>query len=243
VVSNLVLTDEAMGLASRFESYDDYVDASELENENVWERNARRTSDAAIAWLQNVRDPQRRSFLWVHYIDPHGPYRAPEDRTTTFEHDTPLPLDQKRVLTQPKNPELTDAHVYIDRYDEEIAYCDREIGRLLDHYDALGLAENALIIFTADHGETMNEHEIWFSHQYHVYEGIARVPFAMRFPGMESQRIETPVSLVDVLPSVLDALDLEIPSGLDGSHSSPRQKPGMCSLEPRIFAERFSAGP
>jgi len=95
VVSNLVLTDEAMGMASRFDSYDDFVDEPEPSRE-VWERNARRTSDAAIGWLDDQRDPARPSFLWVHYMDPHGPYQAPEDRSTNFEHDRPLPFVTRR---------------------------------------------------------------------------------------------------------------------------------------------------
>jgi len=237
-----VLTDEAMGMASRFDSYDDFVDEREPSRE-VWERNARRTSDAAIGWLDNQRDPARPSFLWVHYMDPHGPYQAPEDRPTNFEHDRPLPFDPARSLPHQLSPGVDDVLEYIDRYDEEIAYCDREIGRLLDHYQALGLAETALIVFTSDHGETMNEHEIWFTHQYHVYEGIARVPLALRFPAgfprafsagppvrpmdqlegalplpplQRGERIQHPVSLVDLLPTVLDALDVAIPAGLDG---------------------------
>jgi len=234
VVSNTVLTDEAMGLASRFESYDDFVDEKEPARK-IWERNAKRTSDAAIAWLDRQRDPGRSSFLWVHYIDPHGQYQAPDDRTTDFEHDTPIPFHPRRTLRQQLIPGVDDAGEYIDRYDEEIAYCDREIGRLLDYYDSLGLAENALIIFTADHGETMNEHEVWFTHQYHVYDAITRVPLAIRFPAGPKERVSHPVSLVDLAPTMLDALGLTMPEAPDGESLFSSQSPRDVFVEASDF--------
>jgi len=202
VVSNVVLTDEAVGLGGRFDHYDDFVDEREGDRP-VWERNAKRTTDAALAWLEAQRDPGRPHFLWVHYIDPHGPYRAPADRPRAFTHDGFIPSQPERMLAYQVDPDVTDALDYVDRYDEEIAYTDREIGRLLDAYAELGLADEAVVAFTADHGETMAEREWWFTHQYHVHEPIVRVPLALRVPGEPGARIAEPVSLVDLAPTLV----------------------------------------
>jgi choline-sulfatase len=78
VVSNAVLTDKATGLGERFGFYDDFVDEREGFREEMYERRAARTTDAAIRWLSHERDADRPHFLFVHYIDPHGPYRPPK---------------------------------------------------------------------------------------------------------------------------------------------------------------------
>jgi arylsulfatase len=215
VVSSVVLTAEALGLDARFEHYDDHVDEPEPRRP-LFERRASRTTDAALAWLLEGRDPRRPHFLWVHYIDPHGPYRPPPERPVDFTHPAPSPLDLARVPDYQREPGVDDAFEYVDRYDEEIAYTDREVGRLLDGYARLGLTEGSLVVFTADHGESMLEHEQWFTHGYHVYEEITRVPLALRGPGIAMGRVAHPVSLADVAPTLLRAAGAAVPEGLFG---------------------------
>ncbi len=177
VVSNMVLTAEAIGLDQRFDYYDDFVDEQEPLR-RVFERKASRTTDAAIFWAATGRDSERPSFLWVHYIDPHGPYLPPPDKPTEFDHDAPVPINPNRVPAYQRIGGGSDGAEYIDLYDEEIAYLDREVGRLLKTYDRLGLLENTTVIFTADHGESMMEHHGWFRHGYQVFEEIVRIPHA-----------------------------------------------------------------
>jgi choline-sulfatase len=215
VVSNVVLTDEATGLASRFDWYDDFVDEKESRRQ-VWQRSATRTTDAALQWLVTRRDASRPHLLWVHYIDPHGPYEPPADAPQRFAHSGTKPVEHSRILDYQRDPAITDALDYVDRYDEEIAYCDREIGRLLDAYTRRVALEDALLIFSADHGEAMAEHEFWFTHSYDLYEGIARVPLALRIPGRDAERFSVPVSLVDLLPTMLELTGAPVPAGLDG---------------------------
>ena len=202
VVSNVVLTDEALGLADRFDHFDDWVDEKEP-NRPVWERGARRTTAAALSWLARERDPERPLFLWVHYIDPHGPYRAPPEAETRFTHTGEVPVESHRILPYQRDPDVTDALDYVDRYDEEIAYVDSEIERLLAGYERERPLDDALVIFTADHGESMIEHERWFTHGYHVYEEIARVPLLVRGPGVTPRRERRLASLIDVAPTIL----------------------------------------
>ncbi len=121
VVSNMVLTDEALGLADRFDHYDDFVDEASP-GWKVYERRASRTTDAALAWLVERQPADHRHLLWVHYIDPHGPYAPPPDAPVDFTHDEPLRIDLKKL----QRGHLVigvgdDGREYLDRYDEEIA--------------------------------------------------------------------------------------------------------------------------
>jgi arylsulfatase len=234
VVSNVVLTREAIGLSTRFDHYDDFVDEREARLE-VFERRASRTSDAAIAWLEGERDTARPYFLWVHYIDPHGPYRAPDDsRGARFRAEQSVPIDPVRVVPYQREDGLRDGARYIDRYDDEIAYADAEIGRLLQAIDeATGDAE-PIVIFTADHGENMIEHDIYFNHGHQVWESIMRVPLLVRWPEREERGVDVPVSLVDLVPTLLDAVGYPDPEGaldFDGVALDRRRGGDAISLE------------
>jgi len=201
-VSNVVLTEEALGIASRFDHFDDRVDENES-NRTVYERNARRTTNAALLWLAERRDPERPLFLWVHYIDPHGPYQPPSDAVSSFRHEGRVPVENERIARYQLEKGVEDALHYVDRYDEEIAYADAQIGRLLDGYAKRHEPAAALMIFGADHGESMIEHERWFTHGYQVYEEIIRVPLMIRGPGVEGGRRRGLVSLIDLMPTIL----------------------------------------
>jgi arylsulfatase A-like enzyme len=213
-VSNVVLTDEALGIARCFDEYDDYVDEREGPHRKIHERRASRTTDAAIRWLRESWSPDRSIFMWVHYVDPHGPYRAPPDADVDFEHEGRALFDPARMPFYSRAG-VSDGLEYIDRYDEEIAYTDREIGRLLDEWDEL-VGSGGLVALTSDHGETMMNREVWFDHGYHVWEEMILVPLLMRGEGIEPGRIETLVSLVDILPTLLGRAEVEAPAGLHG---------------------------
>jgi arylsulfatase A-like enzyme len=230
VVSNIVLTDEAMGIASHFDHYDDFVDEGKKGWE-AFERRASRTTDSALTWLVEIQHSEGPHFLWVHYIDPHGPYDPPPEAQTRFSHEQVTPIDAERVSEAHRRSGVTDGLEYVDRYDGEIAHVDAEIGRLLREYERLGFADGSVVLFTADHGETMMEFERWFTHGYQVYEPIIRVPLALIGPGIEPARESRPVSLVSVMPTLLDLAGLEIPDGLDGASlaSAPPDVP--------VFAE------
>jgi len=215
-VSNMVLTDEAMGMAARFDHYDDYVAARES-TRPVYERRAEDTTDAALAWLALERDAARPLFLWVHYIDPHGPYRPPADWTIPFPPAEPRPIDVQYVPEHLREPGIADGNEYVRRYDAEIAYVDREVGRLLDGYARTRPVDQALVVLTADHGESMMEHERWFTHGYQVYDEIVHVPLLVRGPGVEPGRFATTASSIDVVPTVLRFAGIEPPAHLAGA--------------------------
>ncbi len=211
VVSNMVLTREATQLDKHFDYFDDYVDEEEP-GRPVYERRAGPTTDAVIKWLSAHRDSNRPSFIYVHYMDPHGPYSPPADKPVDFTHTEVVNADMSRIKAYQQKEGVTDGNEYVDLYDEEIAYTDREIGRLLDAAKKVLASENTIVIFTADHGESMMEHEQWFTHGYHVYEEVIRVPLAIRGPGFKNARVKEAVSIQDLAPTILDAAGLPLDS-------------------------------
>jgi len=212
-VSNVVLTDEATGIAGRFDHYDDFLDERES-SRAVYERSARRNTDAALRWLEKGGAGARPLFLWIHYIDPHGPYRPPQDWPRSFRHGTPQPLDPEQVIPYMREPGVSDAGAYVDAYDEEIAYLDSQIGRLLEGYGALRPIEEALVAFTADHGESMMEHDKWFRHGHQVYEEVVRVPLLVRGPGVVAGRSDRLAQGIDLAPTILRFVGVEPPPAM-----------------------------
>ncbi len=152
------------------------------------ERSARAVTEAALAWLDR-RSPDRPFFLWVHFFDPHIPYAPPAAFARRF----------------PDDPYLA-----------EVAAMDGEIGRLLSGLGRGGAASRTLVVAVGDHGESRGEHDE-LHHSRTLYEGAVRVPFLVASPGVVAPgRVVdgTVVSLVDVLPTVLDLLGLAaLPAG------------------------------
>ena len=230
-VSNVVLTQEALDIAPRFDHYDDFVDDPEPKRP-IFERVARKTTDAALLWLVGRRDPARPLFLWVHYIDPHGPYLPPPESGRRFDHAGERAVEPGRIHDYQVAEGVSDALDYLDRYDEEIAYADAEIGRLLAGYARIANLDEALVVFSADHGESMLEHERWFTHSYQVYEEILRVPLLLRAPGSAGGRRSDLVSGIDVAPTILRFAGAALPETLPG-----RDLLGSPDAERSIFAE------
>ncbi len=113
------------------------------------------------------------------------------------------------------------------RYDREIAYADRQIGRLLDALRARGDLKDTLVVFTSDHGEGMGDHGL-VGHVHQLYDSLLRVPLILSGPGIAGPRAERePVGLVDLVPTLLDVFGLPSPSDLPGrnllgaSHDRP----------------------
>jgi len=233
-VGNYVLDAERTGLGRGFDTYDDEMTSTELGRAEAPERKARDNTDRAIRWLkQNSDEP---FFLWVHYIDPHGTYEPPAEYDTfegaplgrvplgAMRRESPVDEDGWRILVPPHNivldPETGKRQLelarYIDLYDGEIAYTDAELGRLLAVLDELGRTEDTLVIFTADHGESLGEHEVYFEHGYYTYDVSVRIPLVLRPPANDARFaalerglvVREPADLLDLRPTILEWLDV-----------------------------------
>jgi len=215
VVSNQVLSGDWMGLDTHFDHYDDEVTEKEP-NRDQYERSAKPTTDAAIEWLESREYPDKPFFLWVHYMDPHGPYTPPTPKVKEFSHSTPKNIDVGLLPKYQRFPGITDGLEYVDLYDEEIANLDQEAGRLLDALAPITADGETLFAFTADHGETLMDHEQWFRHDYQVYEELVRVPLLVRGGGLAKTRFGGRVSNMDIVPTALELAELDVPDNLDG---------------------------
>jgi arylsulfatase A-like enzyme len=158
-------------------------------------RTADRTTDLALEWLAGLgsRRARRPFFLWVHHFDPHEPYAPPAEFLERFPPAPPGGRAERAVAA----------------YDGEVAFADRELGRLLGGLDLLGVGEQTLVVVTADHGEGLLQHGL-MGHGHHLYEEAVRVPLVLRWPGRirPGTKLEGPVELVDVAPTLLELLGL-----------------------------------
>lgn len=217
IISNIVLGNDATGLGDRFAYFDETMDETQSQRPDMLERRADATTDAAIAWLDDKRDPNQPFFLWVHYIDPHCPYDPPADRPLDFVHPTARPLAADSIPESVRDDGVLDGLEYVDRYDEEIAYTDVHVGRLLDRVAESGLLESSLIVLTADHGEHLMDGDAsFFSHGFGVRDAVVRVPLIIHGAGAPAGRVRQPVSICDITPTALAAVGIDSPSNIDG---------------------------
>ncbi|QDG50634.1 hypothetical protein FIV42_07780 [Persicimonas caeni] len=104
---------------------------------------------------------------------------------------------------------------HINNYDSEIAYVDAYVGRIVDKLKEQGLYDDSVLVITSDHGEGFNEHGYFF-HGQTLYNEIINVPLIIRVPGWHNRKVEGPVSLVDVAPTLLELFGVTIPQEFQG---------------------------
>ena len=156
-------------------------------NEQQSRRRAGEVNRVAFEWLEKQKGSP--VFLFLHYYDPHYAYEPPEPFATTFK----------------ENP-----------YAGEIAYADHCIGEVIAKLKSLNMYESSLIIVTGDHGEMLGEHGEP-THKYFIYQSALKVPLIYKLPGANAaQRIDDLASIIDIVPTVCDLLDIEPPAPIQG---------------------------
>jgi arylsulfatase A-like enzyme len=184
------------------------------------------TTDAALAWL---RDQRRESFLlWVHYFDPHAPYKPPPG----FERTPSEPVSIDGKLLPPGVPSFAHLTDMIRGYRGDVAYTDAALSRLLAGLRSLDLFDSTAIVVTSDHGEGLGDHGL-LEHGANLFEELVRVPLLVRGPGIaQGQRLYGPAQLEDLAPTLLELLKLPVPPGLDGRSLLPWLR-GAVATSPR----------
>ena len=167
---------------------------------NLWAEEAHRV--ALDQWRQRVRNGGRPVFLYVHTVDPHGPYDPPKWLLKTPRPDlgnTNSILDALNQRLRKATPELVSQLRTL--YDGEVAYADQAFG---DFVSSLEDLDNTIIVFTADHGEAFQEHD-FSSHGMSLYEEELHIPLIVSAPGRVPKGVvvQEPVSQVDVVPTLL----------------------------------------
>jgi arylsulfatase A-like enzyme len=162
-----------------------------------------------FSWLERHRD--RNFFLYLHAVDPHGPYDPPPPFDAWYQEVAGTgsrvawssDLDPERM----REPTVEERRA---RYAGEILHNDALLPRLLARLDALGLAEDTLLVLLSDHGEYMGERDLWY-HQPPALMPVVHVPLMMVYPKrfQEAKRIGDPVQLIDVMPTILELAEVD----------------------------------
>lgn len=184
--------------------------------------NATIVTDQALAWIEKVKG-EKPFFLWLHYMDPHGPYIPPLEYRAYFRNsheinDVPLKAIPKYQRRGNKEGPITDLGFYKTEYDREIKYLDDEIGRLISELSWQGLDADTLIVFSADHGESLDEHDYFLEHGKLPYQPSAYIPLILVQKGVlpSGKTIEHPVGLIDLSATILDLSGISIPASFEG---------------------------
>ena len=202
----------------------------EVFDETCHRRDGSCVVDRALHWLDDPRPADQPFFLYLHFMDPHSPYRPPESHPASLVPAAPSAKkfiqegDIVRIATKlystgeliPLNAH--DLRVLRGLYDEEIRYFDSQLARLLGELDERDLSENTLIVFVSDHGEELLEHDEITHCRDMIYENVIGTPMVFRVPGgPEATRHAVPVQNLDVMPTILDLLEIDAPPEVVGS--------------------------
>ena len=173
-------------------------------------------------------------FLYVHFTPPHQPYQPPTSYIEQFvDPDYDGPVDGSilscGLINRDKPPiDSPDVQHLSNLYDAHIRFADDQIGSLLTTAHERAELEDTLVIFTSDHGEAFMQHGAQ-GHNAHVFEEMVNVPLIFSAPGSafaKGQQVETPVSLLDVMPTLIELFGLGVPAPLlDGISLVPYLAP------------------
>ncbi|HEX2443949.1 MAG TPA: sulfatase-like hydrolase/transferase [Vicinamibacterales bacterium] len=202
-VSSIVLSAQS-GLNRGFDTYSARFEAGvdDARFLNTIQRRGDETVADAIGWLQ--KKDTRRFAVWVHLYEPHDPYEPPEPYLS-------------RYAGRP--------------YDGEVAWSDELVGRLLRALESERADSDTLVVVTSDHGEGLGDHDE-STHGYFVYESTLRVPLIFRGPRIaRGLRVAPTVRAVDILPTVLELMDL------------PRYQDSETEWSGRSIAASLDGGP
>jgi arylsulfatase A-like enzyme len=169
--------------------------------------------DQALAFLRSRRGMP--TFLYVHTMDPHVPYAPPAPFDRLFEPHPTEAHPARDPRTDYKEP--LDRERMIAQYDGDVAFGDQEFGRFVRELKTLGLYEDALVVFLADHGEEFLDHGLWL-HGRSLFDELIRIPLVVKFPGNRGAgtRVAKQVQGIDVAPTVLEAMRVTLSPDLGG---------------------------
>ncbi len=185
----------------------------------------------ALAWLDGLGEGEP-FFLWLHYMEPHGPYEPPEEILDLFPAEAfsgsqgvpilpkgdnsgrgGIPSYQQYRQKEPSG----EAAFYARRYAAEVFSMDRQAGILIEALESRDALEQSVFLLSSDHGEALDDdHGFYFSHGNGVTLDQVAVPLLLRCPGCDAgKRVREPVSTADILPTVAAYLGLPLPE-VDG---------------------------
>jgi arylsulfatase A-like enzyme len=188
----------------------------------------------AIPELERLAGQDQPFFLFMRHMDPHSPYLPPAPFDRIFYHG-----DEKSRKKSSMKPVMdfkpfcdyfaswmpegvTDAAYEVAQYDGAVTYMDACMQKIFTAIEELDLVDDTIIVFTADHGETLDEHECWFDH-HGTYDNTLHVPLIIRYPPKVPANtvVSGYTQLKDIVPTILDLADIRTDDKFDGSSVLP----------------------
>jgi len=202
----------------------------------------------AIPELKRLAAQDKPFCLFMRHMDPHAPYLPPYPFERIFYDKDEYDPENKSLDPVYKfkpfcdffaawfPPMCTDKDYIIAQYDGAIAYMDACINNILATLRDLGIEDETAVVFTSDHGETHYDHQCWFDH-HGLYDCTLTVPLAVRFPAKVPKGFKSDVycQLKDIVPTLVDILDLETDIEFDGRNLVPLFSGGEIKQEPEIY--------
>lgn len=194
-------------------------------------------TDQTLDLINDFSQTEDPFFVRLDFHGPHMPNVIPEPFASKYNPDSipPLPnfdddLEGKPAVQRIKRRHWgTETMSWKDwqplqaHYYGEVSLIDKQVGRLLDRLNELGISENTVVIFTSDHGDTMGAHKIW-NKDYTMYDEIYNVPFIVRWPGVTPQNTRNDTYIhhfIDLTPTLLEIAGAEVPPDLHGQTMLP----------------------
>ncbi|GGF99247.1 sulfatase family protein [Paenibacillus abyssi] len=229
-----------------FQTYLDYE--SWVPDETGRTPKAQNLNDVTIPELERLAASEEPFFLFLRHMDPHSPYLPPVPYERMFYGSDEKAPDNRSMepvynfkpfadFLKSWIPEgVTDQEYVTAQYDGAIAYMDACIQNLFAKLEALGIEEETLVVITSDHGETLYEHDCYFDH-HGLYDCTLVVPLVIKFPGrVPAGKRVSDVSLIsDIMPTVLELLNIQSESGFDGRSLTPQ----MAGKETKRISEFY----
>lgn len=206
-------------------------------DESCHERGAACVNGRATAALDRLPEP---FLLYLHYLDPHSPYRPPEWAERPYSaasasaargwarRGEPWKIQRKLYRGETGNEfGPGDVRHLADLYDDEIRYFDARFAELLAELERRGLRERTILAFVSDHGEELFEHGHWAHCGDLAFETVLATPFVLAVPGLPAGERQAPVSNVDLAPTLLELAGIGAdPELFDGASLAPLLRSG-----------------
>ncbi len=204
-----------------------------------------------------MRDAKQPLFLTISLTQPHDPFTTTKEFLDLYSaSDIPLPPDKGDIRRLSPTYEWFIIHHGLDReklsperirearrnYLGMVSWIDHKVGLLLDEVDRLGMQNDTAIVFISDHGEMLGDHGQWSKRL--LLEWSSRIPLIVRIPGMANAgtRINQPVSLLDILPTLADLGHAQVPGSLPGRSVLPMLRGDSQESPAPVIAEYMGEG-
>ncbi len=200
-----------------------------------------RITEYATSFLQTqTREP---FFLWVHYMDPHGPYSPPNRFRRTSTPWTSFPPTKSFAAKVAAELPERDRSAARTLYNGEVEYVDACFGRIHDALRKANGLDSTIVMLSADHGESLWDHMGW-GHAYDLYDEQVHIPLIFAGPGIRTERISNPVSAIDVLPTLAALMGVESEPEWHGRSLAGTLAPDFVELHPTpVYAQATSFAP